>query len=106
MTRKDSLWSRMGHWMDSFRRDATLPELAMRSRVTPISAVDPGPANVESAEDKGSNRLMPWRKRDQILQQLQSGYDRILGLVESKRSVSFCVTADDACTCAAIVCIP
>ena len=83
MTQKDSLWSRMGHWMDSFRRDATLPELAMRSRVTPISAVDPGPADVEPAEDKGSNRLMPWRKRDQILQQLQSGYDRILGLVES-----------------------
>ena len=83
MTQKDSLWSRMGRWMDSFRPDATLPELALHSRLTPVATVDPRCEDDDPLEDKGSNRLMPWRKRDQILQQLQSGYDRILDLVGS-----------------------
>ncbi len=83
MIRKDSLWSRIGHWMDPFRRDETLPELAVHNSIPPILTADPRTDDPDPAHEKGSNRLMPWRKRDQILEQLQNGYDKVLDLAES-----------------------
>ena len=83
MTEKDSLFSRLGRWMESFRRDDRLPQLAVGNRLPQPVPPEPEIDQLEPADDKSSNRLMPWRKRDQILEQLQTGYDKVLDLVGS-----------------------
>ncbi len=83
MTEKDSLLSRLGRWMESFRRDDRLPQLAVGNRLPQALPAEPEIDQLEPADDKSSNRLMPWRQHDPILEQLQTGYDKVLDLVGS-----------------------
>ncbi len=84
MDQNNTLWSRFGHWLDSFKPDDTVPQLTLTSTIAsgPLQSSSPDD-ECDSSVEKSSNRLMPWRKRDQILEQLQGGYDKVLDLVES-----------------------
>ena len=83
MDPSNTLWSRFGHWLDSFKPDDTVPQLTLTSTID--TAPPPPPVTLDDecdpAVEKNSNRLMPWRKRDQVLEQLQGGYDKVLDLV-------------------------
>ena len=83
MTDKESMWSRVGQWVGAFRRDDTLPQLALHNGLPPVMPPEPPADNGDSLDATSSNRRMPWRKRDQILEQLQSGYGKVLDLVSS-----------------------
>ena len=83
MTDKESIWSRVGQWVGRFRHDDTMPHLALHNGLAPVMPPEPPADNGDSSDGMGSNRLMPWRKRDQILEQLQSGYGKVLDLVSS-----------------------
>ena len=86
MDQNTTLWSRFGHWLDSFKPDDTVPQLTLTSTIdampTPSVDTDDEP---DASVEKSANRLMPWRKRDQILEQLQGGYDKVLRL-DSERA--------------------
>lgn len=84
MDQNNTLWSRFGNWLDSFKPDETVPQLTLTSTIASVPPQRLSPDDeCEPSSEKGSNRLMPWRKRDQILEQLQDGYDKVLDLVGS-----------------------
>jgi hypothetical protein len=84
MDQNNTLWSRFGHWLDSFKPDDTVPQLTLTSTIASVPPQSLSPDDeCDSSAEKSSNRLMPWRKRDQILEQLQGGYDKVLDLVGS-----------------------
>ncbi len=93
-----SVWGRMEHWFNPLGRDDTVPLLAqsgyqLTERVEPIVVSGdspPSPPPVRSSPDSGSFfwRMLDWRpgrKREQKIQQLQTGYDHVVDLVETLR---------------------
>ncbi len=81
---KDPLWTRIGHWMNPFQRDDTLPELA-RMPVNGAAGKQPSAAQEPAAGPAVEipRRVMPWRRREEVIDRLQQGYDTVLELVES-----------------------
>lgn len=81
MAAKVSLWSRIGRLVNPFQQDETVPALARLDSSVIDATVDGEENGRDSA--KAVPRLRPWRRRDELLERMQHGYDRVLGLVES-----------------------
>ncbi len=78
MIQKDTLWSRLGSWINPFYQDDGTPELA-RSSASSIPTASNGNGRLGTKV----SGLLPRRGQDQTVQQLRHGYDKVLDLVES-----------------------
>lgn len=79
MAAKVSLWSRIARLVNPLHHDEGTPALALSNPglLDPTAEEETG-----RAEAGNATRLLPWRRRDKVLEQMQHGHDRVLGMVE------------------------
>jgi predicted nucleic acid-binding Zn-ribbon protein len=72
MTPRESLWSRIGHWISPHAKSETIPDLARSDG--PVLDIHQGTA---------ASRRISWVRPNDSIDQMQHGYQKVLGLVET-----------------------
>lgn len=82
-----TVWTRLSNWFKPYSLDEDRPYLAT---IDPQYDYDNGPLNGNGTpagvkKPAASSRFGPWKKRDEIIGQMQLGYDKLLDLVDAIR---------------------
>ncbi len=84
MEEKASFWTRLGEWLrPGGRSSRTPPDLAAVSPERYLEEADAAAENEESTPGPAEKPLSRWSRRDQALQQLQEGYQRVTELIDA-----------------------
>ena len=79
MYKTQSLWTRIAGWMNPAGPSNVGPRLGEPDYSTELPETTQG-------NGKTTSSMLPWRKRDEAIEQMRAGYDEVISLVKSIQS--------------------